>query len=137
MNLSLQDLQSEAAATGFPIQTLDKVIRLIELLNAFRSHPFLKDRMVLKGGMALNLFVFDLPRLSVWYSHCVFHCGQSRYGIPTPWDHSGHGTYPSSISMNLWQVNLAHFLLGMPAVTFLMRMRYLDVMTWNETESQT
>ena len=65
MNLSLQDLQAEAAATGFPLETLDKVIRLIELLNAFRSHPFLKGRMVLKGGTALNLFVFDLPRLSV------------------------------------------------------------------------
>lgn len=65
MNLSLQDLQAEASATGFPLETLDKVIRLIELLNAFRSHPFLKDRMVLKGGTALNLFVFDLPRLSV------------------------------------------------------------------------
>ena len=65
MNLSLQDLQAEAAATGFPLETLDKVIHLIELLNAFRSHPFLKDRMVLKGGTALNLFVFDLPRLSV------------------------------------------------------------------------
>lgn len=65
MNLSLQDLQAEAAATGFSLETLDKVIRLIELLNACRSHPFLKDRMVLKGGTALNLFVFDLPRLSV------------------------------------------------------------------------
>jgi predicted nucleotidyltransferase component of viral defense system len=41
------------------------VIRLIELLNAFRSHPFLKERIVLKSGTALNLFVFDLPRLSV------------------------------------------------------------------------
>ena len=65
MNLSLQDLQAAAAASGFSLETLDKVIRLIELLNAFRAHPFLKDRMVLKGGTALNLFVFDLPRLSV------------------------------------------------------------------------
>lgn len=65
MNLSLRDLQAEAAETGFPLETLDKVIRLIDLLNAFRSHPFLKDRMVLKGGTALNLFVFALPRLSV------------------------------------------------------------------------
>ncbi len=65
MNLSLQELQAEATATGFPLETLDKVIRLIELLNAFRSHPFLKNRIVLKGGTALNLFVFELPRLSV------------------------------------------------------------------------
>lgn len=65
MNLSLGELRAEAAATGFPLETLDKVIRLIGLLSAFRSHPFLKDRIVLKGGTALNLFVFDLPRLSV------------------------------------------------------------------------
>jgi predicted nucleotidyltransferase component of viral defense system len=65
VNLSLKDLQAEAAATGFPVETLDKVIRLINLLNAFRSHPFLKDRMVLKGGTALNLFVSNLSRLSV------------------------------------------------------------------------
>ena len=65
MNLSLRDLQAEAAVSGFSLETLDKVIRLIDLLNAFRAHPFLKDRMVLKGGTALTLFVFDLPRLSV------------------------------------------------------------------------
>lgn len=65
MRPSLQELQAEAAATGFPVETLDKVIRLIDLLNAFRGHPFLKDRVVLKGGTALNLFVFNLPRLSV------------------------------------------------------------------------
>jgi predicted nucleotidyltransferase component of viral defense system len=67
MNLSLQDLQAEAAATGFPLEILDKVICLIELLNAIRSHPFFKDRMVLKGGTALNLFVFGLPRILVGY----------------------------------------------------------------------
>lgn len=65
MSLSLKDLQAEAAATGFPPETLDKVIRLIGLLDAFRNHPFLGDRVALKGGTALNLFVFDLPRLSV------------------------------------------------------------------------
>lgn len=65
MNFSLEELQSEATVTGFPVETLDKVIRLIELLNALQSHPFLKNRIVLKGGTALNLFVFDVPRLSV------------------------------------------------------------------------
>lgn len=65
MNLTLQDLQREAAATGFPAETLEKVIRLVGLLNAFRSHPYLESRVALKGGTALNLFVFDVPRLSV------------------------------------------------------------------------
>ena len=65
MNLSLQDLQREAAATGFPAETLDKSIRIVSLLNALRSHPFLKTRIALKGGTALNLFIFDVPRLSI------------------------------------------------------------------------
>ena len=65
MNLTLQDLRREAAETGFPAETLEKSIRLVSLLNAARSHPFLKTRIALKGGTALNLFVFDVPRLSV------------------------------------------------------------------------
>ena len=65
MNLSLQDLQQEVAATGFPAETLEKSIRLVSLLNALRSHPFLKTRIALKGGTALNLFIFDVPRLSI------------------------------------------------------------------------
>ena len=36
-----------------------------ELLESLSRHPFLKRRIVLKGGTALNLFVFDVPRLSV------------------------------------------------------------------------
>jgi hypothetical protein len=44
---------------------LEKVIHLLHLLESFRSHPFLRNRLALKGGTALNLFVFDLPRLSV------------------------------------------------------------------------
>jgi len=63
--LSLADLQREAEATGFRGEALEKVLRLLELLDGFRSHPFLKSRMALKGGTALNLFVFEVPRLSV------------------------------------------------------------------------
>ena len=65
MTLTRQDVEREAAATGFAAETLEKVIRLLSLLNALRSHPFLKGRIALKGGTALNLFVFDVPRLSV------------------------------------------------------------------------
>jgi predicted nucleotidyltransferase component of viral defense system len=35
------------------------------LLNALRSHPFLGGKLALKGGTALNLFIFKVPRLSV------------------------------------------------------------------------
>ena len=63
--LSEADLQREATETGFGSEALEKVIRLMELLEGLRSHPFLKTRIALKGGTALNLFVFDIPRLSV------------------------------------------------------------------------
>ncbi|MGQ0506812.1 MAG: nucleotidyl transferase AbiEii/AbiGii toxin family protein [Myxococcaceae bacterium] len=65
MKLLLEDLEREAAATGFLAETLEKALRLLSLLDALRSHPFLRGRIALKGGTALNLFVFDVPRLSV------------------------------------------------------------------------
>ncbi|MBF8279486.1 MAG: hypothetical protein HW385_918 [candidate division NC10 bacterium] len=65
MNLSRERLLVEAAATGFRAEVLEKVIRLLALLEGLRSHPFLKGRFALKGGTAINLFVFDVPRLSV------------------------------------------------------------------------
>ena len=65
MRISPERLLAEAQATGFRPDVLEKVAQLLGLLNAIRSHPFLRDRLALKGGTALNLFVFDVPRLSV------------------------------------------------------------------------
>jgi predicted nucleotidyltransferase component of viral defense system len=65
VNLSRERLAQVAEQTGFRPDVLEKVIRLLGLLDGFRSHPFLKGRLVLKGGTALNLFLFDVPRLSV------------------------------------------------------------------------
>ena len=52
-------------ATGFKTDAVEKVLQLINLLNRLNSHPFLKGKFALKGGTALNLFVFNIPRLSV------------------------------------------------------------------------
>ena len=65
MNLTHAQLTALAAASGHHVEPLEKVLRLIDLLNALRAHPFLGPRLALKGGTALNLFIFDLPRLSV------------------------------------------------------------------------
>lgn len=65
MRLTAAELAREAAATGFQTEPLERVILLLELLEAIRSHPFLKDRVALKGGTALNVFRFNVPRLSV------------------------------------------------------------------------
>lgn len=65
MNLTPQDVSREVASTGFGGEPLEKVFRLMALLDALNSHPYLKTRVALKGGSALNLFYFDVPRLSV------------------------------------------------------------------------
>jgi predicted nucleotidyltransferase component of viral defense system len=54
-----------AKATGFQADSLEKVLRLRELLNEFQKHSFLRGKLVLKGGTALNLFYLGLKRLSV------------------------------------------------------------------------
>ena len=65
MKVSKDFLLAEAESTGFRPEILEKVLHLINVLNGLTAHPFLKGRLALKGGTALNLFVFDLPRLSV------------------------------------------------------------------------
>jgi hypothetical protein len=63
--LTEADVNRAASATGFHAEPLEKAIRLLAMLDGLQSHPFLKPRIVLKGGTALNLFAADLPRLSV------------------------------------------------------------------------
>jgi predicted nucleotidyltransferase component of viral defense system len=47
-------------------EILEKVYRLLNSLKQIMRVPYLKERLVLKGGTALNLFCFDkTPRLSV------------------------------------------------------------------------
>lgn len=65
MKLSVERLTAETKSTGFRPDILEKVAHLLGLLNTLQQHPFLKEKLVLKGGTALNLFVFDIPRLSV------------------------------------------------------------------------
>ena len=55
-----------AGDTGFRSDTLEKVLRLGRILDQVGRHPFLGERLALKGGTALNLFFgAQAPRLSV------------------------------------------------------------------------
>jgi hypothetical protein len=65
MTLSASEVLQIAESTGFNPGMIEKVLHLIDLLNALNAHPYLKGKWVLKGGTALNLFIFKLPRLSV------------------------------------------------------------------------
>ncbi len=65
MKISCEKLTAQAKETGFRPDVLEKVVHLLGLLEILGNHPFLKEKLVLKGGTALNLFVFNVPRLSV------------------------------------------------------------------------
>lgn len=60
------DIRREAKEHGYRPENLEKVYRLLNLIETFMEIPYLRDRLVLKGGTALNLFHAErLPRLSV------------------------------------------------------------------------
>ena len=62
---SIQTLQHLADETGNQLDTLEKVLRLLDILQEIAGDSFLSDRLVLKGGTALNAFHLGLDRLSV------------------------------------------------------------------------
>lgn len=45
--------------------TFEKVLRLKEILKFMNEHDYLREHLLLKGGTAINLTIFNLPRLSV------------------------------------------------------------------------
>lgn len=65
MQLDRLTLGRTAKELGFVRDTLEKVCRLVDVLKFFESDELLADALALKGGTAINLTIFDLPRLSV------------------------------------------------------------------------
>ena len=54
-----------AQQQGFVRDTFEKVLRLKEILRYLNEEEYLKEHLLLKGGTAINLTVFNLLRLSV------------------------------------------------------------------------
>jgi len=54
-----------STSSTFAPATLAKVERLLEILDVFRDDPILGRAFVLHGGTALNMFLDELPRLSI------------------------------------------------------------------------
>lgn len=58
-------ISKRASEFGFIRDILEKVYRLADILEYLNSDPRLIGKLALKGGTAINLTVFNLPRLSV------------------------------------------------------------------------
>lgn len=65
MQLDRLTLGRRAKELGFVRDTLEKVYRLANVLRFMESDKLLSEAIALKGGTAINLTIFDLPRLSV------------------------------------------------------------------------
>ncbi|MDP4277022.1 MAG: nucleotidyl transferase AbiEii/AbiGii toxin family protein [Bacteroidota bacterium] len=64
-NYSKSFLEKMAVETGFIRDNLEKVFRLCDILQFLNSNAMTSDYLSLKGGTAINLTVFNMPRLSV------------------------------------------------------------------------
>lgn len=62
---SLEKIQYLSETTGYRSGPLEIVMRLGQMLRAVSEDPFLRDRLLLKGGTAINMFLSDPQRLSV------------------------------------------------------------------------
>ncbi len=62
---SRETLQRIASETGYQPATLEKALRLLDMLHEMAADPALRDKLALKGGTALNVFLLNLDRLSV------------------------------------------------------------------------
>lgn len=59
------ELGKAAKERGFVRDTFEKVLRLKEILRYFNEDEYIRKHLVLKGGTAINMTIFNLPRLSV------------------------------------------------------------------------
>jgi len=64
-NYTKKDLDKFAAETDFIRDNLEKVFRLCEILQYLSENQLFAEHLALKGGTAINLMIFDMPRLSV------------------------------------------------------------------------
>ena len=59
------ELDKRAKEYGFNRDYFEKVLRLKIILEYINSQEYLVEHLLLKGGTAINLTIFNLPRLSV------------------------------------------------------------------------
>ncbi len=60
-----RELDVRARKYGFNRDTFEKVVRLRMILEFMNAQECMREHLLLKGGTAINLTVFNLPRLSV------------------------------------------------------------------------
>ena len=60
-----RELDARAREYGFNRDTFEKVLRLRTILEFLNTQEYMCEHLLLKGGTAINLTIFNIPRLSV------------------------------------------------------------------------
>lgn len=61
-----KELRPLMEVTGYPMASIEKTMRLLELLQAINADVYLGTNLALKGGTAINIIHYsEIPRLSV------------------------------------------------------------------------
>ena len=79
LNLTKAELSEKAIELNFTRDTLEKALRLAEILTYLNTNPIMKDVLPLKGGTAINFTIFKLPRLSVDIDLDFHRCLDGRH----------------------------------------------------------
>ena len=62
-NYTRKDLEERATALNFVANTLEKVLRLADILRFLNANILTRKILALKGGTAINLTIFDLEHV--------------------------------------------------------------------------
>ena len=102
------ELARKAKELSVVRDTLEKVLRLCEILKFFDSNELFSNKLALKGGTAINLLFFNLPRFPQGFGACLL-----------PWHAVFHPNYLRGCAgggANLpYRVRLGAFLCGRTA----------------------
>ncbi|MFB0563210.1 MAG: nucleotidyl transferase AbiEii/AbiGii toxin family protein [Candidatus Lokiarchaeia archaeon] len=80
MTYSKESIELLRSKYYFNLRELEKVLRISDLLEDIFSVKFLKERLSLYGGTALNFIHFDIPRLSVDLDFNYRHVDRRDWG---------------------------------------------------------
>nr|MDO8079344.1 nucleotidyl transferase AbiEii/AbiGii toxin family protein [Candidatus Freyarchaeota archaeon] len=80
MAYTKESLESLRSKYDFNVRELEKVLRISDLLEDLFSVGFLKERLSLYGGSALNFVYLGIPRISVDLDFNYRHVGRRDWG---------------------------------------------------------
>lgn len=121
---SKKDLRTLVESTGYPMASIEKTLRLLDLLKQFNADEFLADNLVLKGGTAINVIGYgfvDHEKMSADAVTCVSRFLEFSEGEKEYLKAAGEGEYKPEL---LFDKNISRRIQDNPAAKFYIQSRF-------------